>query len=357
MRYPWLLVCCLVVQTATALEIEHIYHEPNYFEPANNEKVDIHFTLNEAAAVSLNIYDGRDLLINRINTRRKKGAQSLSWDGKDMVGNSVPAEAYRYTLVAEAAGKRAEYDASDVTGGDKVVPKNIDWDQTKKVIRYQLSKPSRVIIRLGIQKHGPLMRSMLDWVPREAGFQEESWDGMDASGVINLASHPKLEINVQAFGLSDNSIIVGPHKSAVQLIEDIRWGKERRSVKHKKEKRMFAHSQQPIETRGDLTIKLVLAKDYKTKTDGVPIVSGTVPVRLDVSDKDRARLLERGFEPIFFLDGFFMHENEMGFLPVTWRWDTTGITEGEHFITGNIRSYEGNYGAATLKVFVEQGHE
>lgn len=39
---------------------------------------------------------------------------------------------------------------------------------------------------------------------------------------------------------------------------------------------------------------------------------------------------------------------------MTWKWDSSKFNPGEHFVTLNIRGYEGNFGAATVKVLVER---
>lgn len=336
------------------VEISGVYHEPELFEPLKQQKVEIHFTLSENAQVAVKIFDDRDYLIKKITSKRKKGAHKVSWDGKDMSKHNVPPEAYRYTIEATGSiGQRVEYDVSEITGGKTLSVKNISWDKEKKTVRYQLPEAARVIVRIGIQNRGPLMQSLLDWSPRNGGFHNEAWDGMDASDVVNLESHPKLDISVDAYSLSDNSIIVGPNSSKAQYIKELSWGKTRRKIKQIPGKKMYAHAQQPAESRGDLSVKLVLAGEYTKNKKGLAITSGIVPVRLEVAEKDQARLLERGFEPVFFLDGIYVHENEMGFLPVTWLFDTSKVAEGEHFVTGNIRSYEGNYGTATLKVYVK----
>ena len=56
---------------------------------------------------------------------------------------------------------------------------------------------------------------------------------------------------------------------------------------------------------------------------------------------------------MFYVDGVFAHENELGYLPLTWTWDTAQFNPGEHFVTLNIRGYEGNFGTATIKVVVQ----
>ncbi len=117
-------------------------------------------------------------------------------------------------------------------------------------------------------------------------------------------------------------------------------------------KRMYDHAQQPYDSRGDFTISLTLPPDLPVNAEGIAVVKGIVPVRLDIADHDRARALSRRFEPVFFVDGTFAFENETGFLPMTWLWDTRGTNPGTHFLTANLRGYEGNFGMATVRVSV-----
>jgi hypothetical protein len=116
---------------------------------------------------------------------------------------------------------------------------------------------------------------------------------------------------------------------------------------------MYSHAQQPLESRGDFKVLWTLPK-LPRSANGVPIVSGVTPVRLDVEAVDRERALSRRFEPVFFVDGQFAFENEVGFVPMTWNFDPATLNEGEHFLTVNLRGYEGNFGMATLKVIVRR---
>ena len=349
-----------LAQPVIAVEISRVSHQPGNFVPEKGERVSIGFTVSEPAQVTVKLYDGRDLLIRNIvgQTLLKSGEHTMVWNGKDEAGNDVPPEAYRYTIVATGSdGKEVEHDLTDYTGGETVTVKDVRWNKETGQIQYVLPKPARVHVRLGIGGGGPYMRGLLDWVPRTAGAHKLPWDGMDESGLVNLSSHPRLDLTVMAFSLSDNVIVVGPEKDAVQLIEPLSWAKQKRPIKKVRKKRMVVHAQQPIETRGTLTVRLELPQIDGTTENGIPIVSGQVPVRLVVDQQDQSRLLERGFEPIFFLDGLYMYENEVGFLPITWQWNAEQTNEGEHYITANVRSYEGNFGTATVKVRVHKPKE
>ncbi len=315
----------------------------------------IRYRLSEQAKVTLNIYDGRDLLVKKISSKNylEKGDHSFLWDGRDQKKRIVPPEAYRYTLVAKnKKGQTTEHDLSDLTGGKNIIAQHVKWDPQTKKIGYQLVKAGRVNIRIGLANDGPLLNSLLNWVPRSAGFHQEAWDGKDTSGVLDLTHHPKMQLGVQAFSLSDNTIIVGPERTKVSLLSDYPWKENRRVVKKTPKRKMYAHNQQPIDTRRDFSVSLQLPK-YLRKKKGLPLVTKTIPIQLKVDAKDRQRLLSQRFEPVFFVDGQYVFENEVGFFPMTWRWDPRGINKGIHYLTVNVRGYEGNFGTATTKVYVD----
>ena len=109
---------------------------------------------------------------------------------------------------------------------------------------------------------------------------------------------------------------------------------------------------QPIETRRDFSLRIDLPASLEKTAEGVPIVSGPVPVRISVDERDLARVVNQRAEAMFFVDGRYVFENEAGFLPMAWTWSPEVGLEGIHFITANLVGYEGHVGTATVKVFV-----
>ncbi len=113
-----------------------------------------------------------------------------------------------------------------------------------------------------------------------------------------------------------------------------------------------ALDQQPIGRRGDVQVRLSIPDGVARDPKALPIAAGKVAIQLDVDPDDRARLLEQRFEVGFFLDGKYMFENEVGFLPMTWVWDAGAVNEGIHYVTGNVWGYAGQFGATTIAVRV-----
>jgi len=337
-----------------ALEINHVYHKPDIFNPSKSEVATVFFNISSAASVRLNVYDDRDMLIS---TRLKKnlfaGDHFIKWDGKDTAGNHVPPEAYRYTLVAhDDDGKKSEHDLTDLTGEKRYVIRDIKWDAELHQFKYTLPEPARIMIRVGLNNHGPLLASVVNWVPRLSGDQVEYWDGKDSSKFLDLTNHPNIQIDIQAYTLSKNTLFVGPKSDQVKFIE-APWVKEKRQRKKYKKKQMIAAQQQKPASRGDYLALLTLPDDLPKNQNGVPVVSTIIPVIISVAPKYQQLVQNRRQESVFFIDGQFVFENEVGYLPKTWMLDVKNISEGEHFLTVNIRGYEGNFGLATTKIFVK----
>jgi len=346
-----------VALVAQELAISQVRPDKTRVLSSKNESVQVRFSLSAPAQVVLRLYDGRDLQIREIATRSvlPAGEHTISWDLRDQRGRPVPDEAYSYVIEARGSdGKIVRHDLTDLTGGTDLAVRDVKWDAQSSKLSYVLDKPGRVSVRMGLNDGGPLLQTLLDWVVRPAGLQQETWDGKDASNVLDLSRHPRLVTSVQAFVLPENSILVGSAPVKVALISDLDSKAPRREQIARTAKRMYAHGQQPLDARGDFKVHLTMPKDLPRNAAGLPIVSATVPVKLDVDAKDRERALARRFEPVFFVDGQFAFENEVGFVPMTWNFDPSALNAGEHFLTVNLRGYEGNFGMATVKVLVQR---
>jgi hypothetical protein len=352
-----LMALLLAGESSSAQELVISQVQPNSvkLDPARSETLQLHFQLSAPAHVTMRLYDGRELLIREIRAPAllPQGEHSLSWDLRDHAGKPVPPEAYTYVLEATSKdGQSVRYDLADMTGGETVAARDVKLDPQTGEISYVLDRPARVNIRVGLNEGGPLLRTLIDWVVRPAGIQREPWDGKDASGVLDLAAHPRLAVSVQAFSLPQNSVVVGPLQRQVLLIAHPPTPAQERPTAGAQPKRMYAHAQQPLQTRGDFKVRLTLPATLLRAANGLPIVTAAIPVRLEVEAADLERALARRFEPVFFIDGQFAFENEVGFVPMTWNFDPSTLHGGEHYLTVNLRGYEGNFGMATVKIVV-----
>lgn len=353
------LVCALLAAlgaaAAGALEITNVYHEPAVV-PAPGEEVVVHFRLSEPARVALEIYDGRDIRIRRVEAGEplEAGDHTLRWHGEDFAGRPVPPEAYTYAIeaVEQAGGDPVRWDLAPGTGGEAVPVESLTWDATAGAVRYRVSAPARVRIRAGLANDGPLLRTLVDWPPRAPGAHTEPWDGRDVSGHIDLSEHPQLALVGEAFALPRNTVLVTAAPSRVALIEDVPEPTVRRKEERKRRRRMFDYPSQDIAVRQDYPLRLEIVGAPRETEGGAAIVRGPVPIRLSVDPAQRAAILAERAEAVFFVDGRIAFENEVSFLPITWTWDPEGV-QGVHYITANLRGYEGHFGMQTLKLRVE----
>ena len=341
---------------ATGVEIRYVSHGPASIDPTRGEVATIRFRLSEPASVLLHVYDGRDLRIRSVESGGDlaAGDHALVWDGTDFAGRPVPPEAYAYTIEArEAAGEISLWDVTDATGGEPA-RLTATWAPEAGRIRYRLTEPARVRVRVGIRNGGPLLRTVVDWVARGPGEQAEPWDGHDAARVLDLTHHPSLALAAEAFSLSDNTILVGPALLAVRLIPDVPDDAHRR-VRRDPPKRMYDYARQALTHRRDFAVHLRLPEDVERNGEGLPVLHGPTPMRVEVEDEELQRVLDQRCEVLFFIDGQLVFENEVGFLPTTWTWQPRGMSAGVHHVTANVRGFEGHFGVSTVRFVYQPG--
>lgn len=321
------------------------------FDPASGERAEVRFELTEPASVTLAIYDGRDLRVREIapGAELDSGEHVLRWDGRDARGRVVPPEAYRFTLSARAAsGAEARWDLTDVTGGDPVTVQELRWEPEHQEIRFLLPHSARVRIRAGLGGGGPLLRTVIDWVPRASGVHRQAWDGRDQSDVLDLGSHPDLHLAAEAFRLSRNTLMVGPPPDRVTWLDGLADA-PRRARAASRRPRMFDYAEQALERRRDFPVRMEV-RDGAAGSDGIVQTAGGVRIRIDVDPADRPRVLEERFEAVYFIDGQRWLEHEIGFLPSTWSIEPGVLPPGVHYLTTNLRGYNGHFGLATIQV-------
>jgi len=187
-------------------------------------------------------------------------------------------------------------------------PTDLHHDESAGVIRYELSAPAHIRLRVGLQD-GALMATLLDWELREAGAHEEPWSGYDPAGFFRLSRHPQMHIAIETLAGS----------------------------KHAAHPRAECHE-----------------PGVRLSTPGVEpaaslVVTGeTLPVRVELAPADEKRLIATRFEIMLYLDGQFIHEEEDAMTPLNYAVPLAGVAPGTHLVTVNVQDYEGHIGVAHL---------
>jgi len=341
------------------LSVLNVSVDRKAFYPDKGEKVKVKFRISKRALVSLLLYDEGDMLTRSVSDVlcAEKGYHEISWDGKDNAGRVVSPGAYIYVISAVCGeeGEKFIYDMADETGGIELMLRDIEMDRQERSIRYIMPKAGRVRIRTGIKEGGPMLRTLIDWDLREAGRHEVTWDGFDASGTINSWEDPLLYINLSAYSLPENCVIVRGKKKQ----EDVAKEAGSTGIKRKKRKSMsekhrhFYHDRKSChEPR--FSFEILGAEDY---VNGIAVVTDEVSIRINIDERDLPALINSRFEIIFFIDNVFLFEEEEGTSPFTYRFNTEGLNHGEHVLTLNVASYDDHIGSVSKKVFVRKESE
>ena len=353
-----LIACWTVPAPAAKIRISHVRSYPATFDPATGQGTHISFRLSAPARVSVRIYDARNMLVRNLlkQEHRKAGDHNVRWDGKDNAGSAVPPNYYVYTIqAATGQGNEVIHDLTDITGGTLLNIKAAEYDAAARKISYVLPDHALVNIRVGLPQGGPLLTTVIDWVPRRGGLNQEIWNGWDVSGSVNIAGMKNVQIGVSAYALPRNSFIVFDENAGQRpkYIQDITRENTKRTKKSKNRKEMYNHWQHSRDKCYDPAIKLSLPQELSRNAAGLPVISGSVPIRMEIVEKDRKYMLDQRFEVVYYVDFIFVREEELGYTPFTWVWNPVGVNKGVHYLTVMLRGYEGHFGTATQKVFVK----
>lgn len=334
------------------------------FSPQRNEKFEIPIKLEtKAKEVVVKLYTADGDLVRTLKNKKpfKKGIHTISWDGKDNKGNTVPDEVYVPVLEASTdGGKKITIDSRKTTGGEVVEDLHVQITPDRN-IAYTLPVPCRVLVRAGI-KGGPMMRSLANWEPHSAGKNIQRWDGMDESRVIDLRQEEGLSVLVTAFQLPEYAIITLGNKEVSYGEYRKKNGWPGRVVKPEdmvltrgdvRISRQFYVS--PAQAR-DPRIKMKFS-DVKRKNDkGLPILREGQPVniKVELNEEDRWLIDQSLYEVAFFVDHQFVSEEEQGYMPLTWNWAVNQLSPGQHSFTVNISGFGGKVGVVSKLFEVEK---
>ncbi len=307
--------------------------------------------------VLIEIRSSDDDLIRTLAAQAINQTQSLYdflWDGKDNAGELVPNEAY-YPLVklTTLIDKERIIDPRIKSGGEEV------FDFEKQIrsgsIEYTLPTASRMLIRSGI-KNGPMLRTIVDWEPRTAGFHVERWNGMDDQGVVSIEKSPKSSYLILGYQLPDFGIITYANST-----ESYRTYRERKKlplvIQQKEQTEMERNGKiirpefyNPVLQQKSPRISVLLLNSKNRKALSKIKKYDEILTEVNLHDLDEKYLNQQRYEISFFIDNEFIAEEEQGFVPFTWRWSPgrQGIKPGKHILTVNVSGYSGQVGVKNI---------
>ncbi|MBU1086405.1 MAG: hypothetical protein KKD05_02685, partial [Candidatus Omnitrophica bacterium] len=262
-------------------------------------------------------------------------------------GEKVKGDIVIYTILAKNGPEHYTYDPADKSAGNEMHVRDFTFDSDTGEIRYILPRACRIRLRAGL-KESVLLKTIFDWQAQEAGEHKFIWDGKDESGNFALLKHPQLNLNLSAYTLPDNCIIINNGSRSIPRESGLL---SRESDKVNKENKYFHFPHNQIDCHEPEFA--VSFPEAKNNADNLSILQGKVPVRVEISPKDKAYIINKRFEAMFFVDGIFLFEEEAGSSPLTFYWDTANLNQGEHLFSVNIMSYDDHVGTKTQKVMIE----
>jgi hypothetical protein len=333
---------------------------PKLFNPTTGETATISFSITQPAKISLRIFDPDHHLLREIMSEGSATLepQKLVWDGKDAQGRVVPDEAYFFTIEAfNHQGLIAHYDPTTFSGGEVVRADGVNFDKDKKTIFYELPGDARVAIKAGISGGGPLLKNILSGLPRAAGRHEESWDGRDESGIVEVPAERNYSLNVEAVSLFENSLITTGNSA----YDYFRYSRDIAPERPRKIARPFrgheaAFAGLPPKDPSPLVPEPKFRIEWPDETprteENVPIVSDRAAIRIRLDDKIKTTITEQRYEIILFVDFRFVTEMEEGYSPFNLKWNTRETANGEHLITINVATLSGQVSSASTRLTV-----
>lgn len=337
--------------------LEDIRISHSSFNPSKGEELGIYYLLKEGAKVTVRVYDpDRDLVAVLINgAAQSKGKNSALWDGKDMDGRIVPDESYFVIIEAvDKEGNQEIYDPTVFSGGEEHDLAKATIDAESGTISYRLPEMGRVRIRLGISG-GPLLYTLVDWKPRLAGEVTEYWNGKDQDNLMDLRDNPRFKMIISYFTLPENSVITYGNKKVSYFAykESLKRPKKKEYPNSKEaERNLSRHYLMPRAMDRSPAVVMTFSNKVGLEGGTIPILKGKTLVHVELDEKSKPYFREMKYEICFFLNGEFYAEEETGYSPYNWLWDTSQVKPGTYILTANLSSFKDQIGILSKKVKV-----
>jgi hypothetical protein len=323
---------------------------------ARGEPVRFLLRAQEPGLLSLEVLTADGDLVRRIEQSvPSPGDYELSWDGRDAAGQPVPDEAYCPRVSLHRGSRLVAADNPCERTGGEVISGIQPQVAVSGDVSYTLEHPARVLIRVGI-KSGAMLRSLSIWRPRPAGRNLQRWNGFDDSGLVDLRGD-RLGYLVTAFRLPRFAVITTGNPDRDYRAWRLAWGwKERPDLRP-------GDAAAPLERGGQRISRHHYSARYKDREPRLDIsligpdgnrlpadvpVPANVRIVVDLHPDDKWLMQEQLYEVGFFVNGEFVAEEENGYVPIGWFWNTAGLPPGRHLLTVNVTGFTGRVGTRTM---------
>lgn len=318
--------------------------------------VSISFRLNDSAKVTVKIFDARDALIwQQTMEALPTGQHAVSWSGTNQQGQQVSPEAYYYVVEATSvSGQTVVHDLSDVTGGEPVLLERLTYNPDTHQLTFLAPYTGRYLLRAGVSQ-AFAVNTLINSRVIEQGEHTITWDGYDASHVFSVARHPKLLLSGFGYRTSSNLILIKAKTGESDLTTSIQWPPRNTAIEQRQRNRKPREGIDPgfyrsVDIYRDASLRLVLPSTLKRAADGIPILTGRTPIRIELSPEDALVMESQRGEIVFFWNNQLIYDNEVSYYPYTYQWSPPVLDGKRHLITALVAGFGGNIALGTLEV-------
>jgi hypothetical protein len=196
----------------------------------------------------------------------------------------------------------------------------LSYDNNTGTLIYTLSGPALVRVRFGQDNNGPLLINLVDWEEQNEGAHKFVWDKKDKSGRVDFSSRRGLMASVFTLPMDaqKRAAYTGPVRG--------------------------------LRKAPGIHLEFPASPDHSINE--VPVVSGLVPVRVIVDEKDKKWLTDVKYGVNFFIDSAYLLTDQEGTTPYTYSLETQRLRNGLHTVTVNITAYSGEIATASRMIKV-----
>ncbi len=193
---------------------------PAFFNPVIGQSAQIRLSASRPGNVTVEILDRDRFVVRTLGAVPIDKETVVRWDGKDDGGEAVPDEAYAVRARYVGRGSELVYDPGSDFRPQPISIDSTTYSRVDGVLSYRLEFPSRVHLQAGQARpvvsgpaQGPVLRTIVDRVPRAGGAVIESWNGMDDSGKVYIPDLQHFVVATLAVPLPESSLITVGNRS------------------------------------------------------------------------------------------------------------------------------------------------
>jgi hypothetical protein len=211
---------------ATTAAIGAVSVSQTSINPTSGDTAVLFVRLMRPGKVSVEVIDRDGYPIRTLALRKEApvGSNAFRWDGRADDGSVVPDEAYSFKVDWTDGHREATYFPAN-SPAPMVSIDPLGYSRRSATLSYRLASPSRVHIQAGTatlnsksrQMEGPVLKTVLNRVPRIGGRIGEYWSGYDESGAVFIPDLPNFAISIAATPLPAGSVTTFGNRSRTFL--------------------------------------------------------------------------------------------------------------------------------------------